>query len=60
MKHIPRKTISRVLLYIRTLKTLIDKEEKNISSAELARLVGVSDAQIRKDISNFGKLVLHE
>jgi len=56
MKHLSRKAIARVLLYIRTLKSLLEKKQYSISSSELARILGISDAQIRKDISNFGKV----
>ncbi|MBD3246988.1 MAG: redox-sensing transcriptional repressor Rex [Candidatus Omnitrophica bacterium] len=56
MTHISRKTIARVFLYIRTLDTLIRQKRNLISSKELARIVGVTDAQIRKDISNFARI----
>jgi len=56
MKRLPRKTITRALLYIRTLREILDKKIYRISSSELARILGISDAQVRKDISNFGKV----
>jgi len=56
MKKIPRKTIERALLYIRTLEGLIKAKRYLISSSELAAMTGFSDVQIRKDISKFGKV----
>jgi len=55
-KNVPPKTIDRVLIYIRTLERLVKAERDLISSKELAGITGVSDVQIRKDISNFGKV----
>ncbi len=53
MKTIPRKTITRVLLYIRTLESLAKEKRYLVSSRQLAEITGLSDVQIRKDISNF-------
>lgn len=50
----PQRTIPRALLYIRILDDLLQKGRPYISSAELARMTGLRDVQIRKDISNFG------
>ena len=55
MKHVPHKTISRSLLYIRTLERLIQAGQECVSSKQLADIIGLTDVQIRKDISNFGK-----
>jgi redox-sensing transcriptional repressor len=56
MKRIPQRTIDRVLLYIRTLENLIKVKRRLISSGELSRITGVSDVQIRKDVSRFGRV----
>ncbi|MBU1862862.1 MAG: redox-sensing transcriptional repressor Rex [Candidatus Omnitrophica bacterium] len=56
MNNISKKTISRVLLYIRTLETLIIEERFFVSSKELAQITGISDVKIRKDITHFGKV----
>jgi len=56
MKNIPRKTVERALLYIRTLKRLIKAKRSHVSSKELAQITGLTDVQIRKDISSFGKV----
>lgn len=56
MKKIPRKTITRVLLYIRTLEALAKEKRFLVSSRQLAEITGLSDVKIRKDISNFKKI----
>lgn len=53
-KKYPQKTIPRALLYIRILDELLSRGRQYVSSSELARMTGVRDVQIRKDISNFG------
>ncbi|MDP8262969.1 MAG: redox-sensing transcriptional repressor Rex [Candidatus Ancaeobacter aquaticus] len=57
MKTISKKTIERVLLYLRTLEGLIKEKRYLVSSKQLAQIIGLTDAQIRKDISSFGKVV---
>jgi redox-sensing transcriptional repressor len=56
MKKIPRKTITRVLLYIRTLEGLLKEKRYLVSSKQLSEITGLSDVKIRKDISNFKKI----
>jgi len=56
MMKIPRKVITRVLLYIRTLEVLAKEKRYLVSSRQLADITGLSDVQIRKDISNFRKI----
>lgn len=56
MKKIPRKIITRVLLYIRTLEGLLKEKRFMISSKQLSEITGLSDVKIRKDISNFKKV----
>lgn len=53
---IPRIIIGRLPLYLRALQRL--KKEGNVfaSSKELGRLLDISAAQIRKDLSQFGEL----
>ncbi len=55
-KKIPKKTIGRVLLYLRILEELIRDKKEYVSSRELAEIAGLSDVQIRKDVSSFGKI----
>jgi redox-sensing transcriptional repressor len=54
MKRFPPKTITRALLYIRILDDLISNQQLYVSSQFIADLTGLTDAQVRKDISNFG------
>ncbi len=56
MTKLSHNTISRVFLYIRILEGLIKKKKPSISSKQLADFAGSSDVQVRKDISNFGKV----
>jgi len=55
-KHIPEKTVARLLLYYRYLYFLLQQGTKNISSKSLADMVEIKDSQVRKDLSYFGKL----
>lgn len=54
-KSIPRKTIQRLLLYHRYLSFLLQQGTKDISSKSLADILETSAAQVRKDLSYFGK-----
>ena len=42
-------------LYLRELQQLIREDRKTISSTKLGRLLGVTDAQVRKDFAYFGQ-----
>lgn len=55
-RRVSQKTISRVLRYSRILNDAARVGKSTISSAELAGLSGFSDAQVRKDVSSFGKV----
>ena len=52
---IPDIVIRRLPLYVRTLRDLQTREIANVSSDQLAELIGVTAAQIRRDLSYFGK-----
>lgn len=52
---IPDIVIRRLPLYVRTLRGLQATEVANVSSDQLADLIGVTAAQIRRDLSYFGK-----
>lgn len=52
---IPDIVIRRLPIYVRTLKGLTDEGQRSVSSEELAGLIGVTAAQIRRDLSYFGK-----
>lgn len=52
---IPDIIIGRLPIYLRAIQRMADSGLKTTSSQELGELVGVSAAQIRKDISQFGE-----
>ena len=54
-EKIPDIIISRLPIYLRALQRLADAGEQTTSSQELGELVGISAAQIRKDVSQFGE-----
>jgi len=52
---IPDIIIGRLPIYLRALQRLSDQGIHNTSSQELGEMIGISAAQIRKDISQFGE-----
>ena len=54
-QQIPDIVIRRLPIYVRTLRALTDADIRSVSSEELADLIGVTAAQIRRDLSYFGK-----
>lgn len=52
---IPDIIIGRLPIYLRALQRLAEKGVRNTSSQELGEMIGISAAQIRKDISQFGE-----
>jgi redox-sensing transcriptional repressor len=58
MKHhgeIPDIVIRRLPIYVRTLRRMREKNITSVSSEELAETLDVTAAQIRRDLSYFGK-----
>lgn len=55
MKEIPDIIISRLPIYLRALQHMQAQGKTTTSSQELGEQVGVSAAQIRKDLSQFGE-----
>ena len=53
--EIPDIIIGRLPVYLRALQRLSDKGVLTTSSQELGEMIGISAAQIRKDISQFGE-----
>jgi redox-sensing transcriptional repressor len=53
--EIPDIVIGRLPVYLRTLKLLVSHGQSVTSSQELGELLGISSAQIRKDLSHFGE-----
>ncbi len=54
-KNIPDIIISRLPIYLRALQRFTEQGIQTISSQELGERVGISAAQIRKDLSQFGE-----
>jgi redox-sensing transcriptional repressor len=54
-EKIPDIIITRLPVYLRALQRMADDGHKTTSSQELGEHVGISAAQIRKDISQFGE-----
>ncbi|HXF84278.1 MAG TPA: redox-sensing transcriptional repressor Rex [Anaerolineales bacterium] len=52
---IPDIIIGRLPIYLRALQRLAEKGVQTTSSQELGEMIGISAAQIRKDISQFGE-----
>ena len=53
--NIPDIVIGRLPIYLRTLKRLMQQGQEVTSSQELGEHLGISSAQIRKDLSHFGE-----
>ena len=54
--EIPDIVIGRLPIYLRELRQLASEEKQlTTSSHELGRRLGISSAQIRKDLSHFGE-----
>jgi redox-sensing transcriptional repressor len=54
-KYIPDIVVGRLPLYLRTLQRMQDEGRQVTSSQELGERLGISAAQIRKDLSQFGE-----
>lgn len=52
--EIPGAVISRLSLYLRELQHLVRDGRETTNSSQLGRLLGFSDAQVRKDLAYFG------
>ena len=53
---IPRPTAKRLSRYFRELKQLVDAGRSTISSKQLGVALGLTGAQVRKDLTYFGQL----
>ena len=54
-KVIPNIVVGRLPLYLRTLQRMMQEGRQVTSSQELGERLGISAAQIRKDLSQFGE-----
>jgi redox-sensing transcriptional repressor len=55
VEKVPDIIIGRLPIYLRALQRMAEKGIQTTSSQELGETVGISAAQIRKDISQFGE-----
>ncbi|HZU35376.1 MAG TPA: redox-sensing transcriptional repressor Rex [Gemmataceae bacterium] len=54
--RLSRASAGRLSLYLRELKELFQDGVKKISSSQLGEAVGITDAQVRKDLAHLGNL----
>jgi redox-sensing transcriptional repressor len=54
-QNVPDVIVSRLPVYLRALQRMADVGQVTTSSQELGEKVGISAAQIRKDLSQFGE-----
>lgn len=52
---VPKAVIARLSLYSRELQHLLQQGQTTINSAQLGKRLGVTDAQVRKDLAYFGQ-----
>lgn len=52
---VPKAVVSRLSLYLRELQHLLRDGKETTSSTQLGKLLGFSDAQVRKDLAYFGQ-----
>jgi len=52
---VPKAVVSRLSLYLRELQHLIRDGNETTSSTQLGKLLGFTDAQVRKDLAYFGQ-----
>ena len=52
---VPKAVVSRLSLYLRELQHLVRDGQVTTNSTELGKLLGVTNAQVRKDLACFGQ-----
>ncbi len=53
--NVPKAVVSRLSLYLRELQQILRSGGTTISSNQLGRKLGITDAQVRKDFAFFGQ-----
>ncbi len=53
-EHIPAPAVQRLSLYLRELEAIRDSGSQTVSSRRLGEFLGLTDAQVRKDLAYFG------
>jgi redox-sensing transcriptional repressor len=54
--RLPRASVGRLSLYLRRLEELLREGTATVSSSQLGESLGVTDAQVRKDLAYLGNL----
>lgn len=54
-KSVPKAVVNRLSLYLRELQRLQRDDKQTVSSSQLGKLLGFTDAQVRKDLAYFGQ-----
>lgn len=54
-KSVPKAVVNRLSLYLRELQRLQRDNKQTVSSSQLGKLLGFTDAQVRKDLAYFGQ-----
>src|SRR5438128_8336070 len=54
--HLSRASVGRLSLYLRRLEGLLREGASTVSSGHLGEALGVTDAQVRKDLAYLGNL----
>jgi redox-sensing transcriptional repressor len=54
LSRIPHPAVRRLSLYLRQLEAFAAEGRHTVSSRDLGRALGLGDAQVRKDLANFG------
>lgn len=52
---VPRAVVSRLSLYLRELQRLVHDDQATTNSTQLGKMLGFTDAQVRKDLAYFGQ-----
>lgn len=55
LSSIPKAVVGRLSLYLRELQRLSREGNETTSSTQIGRLLGFTDAQVRKDLAYFGQ-----
>ena len=53
-RDVPNVVVSRLSLYLRELQHLVREGRATVSSSQLGKMLGFTDAQVRKDLAFFG------
>lgn len=54
LSAVPHPAVRRLSLYLRQLESFAAEGRHTVSSRDLGRALGLGDAQVRKDLANFG------